>query len=383
MIHIRGKIPIVIHPFFWVTAAIIGFLISGTWVGTLIWMFVILVSVIVHEFGHALTAIGFGLKPQIELVALGGLTYHKGEGLPFWKQFIIVFNGPLFGFFLFLLAWFLLTMTTPGTKVQYILTLFYQINLIWTVLNLVPVLPLDGGQMMRIVLEAIFGAKGLKYSLIVGMVVAGGASLFFFLFQNFFAGALFFLFAFQSFDMYRRMRHLSEKDRKDDLRKALEDAEKDLQEGHKEKASLAFEKIRGEAKEGIIYMMATQYLAFLRFEGGKIQETYQLLIPIRSELSAEALCLLHKAAFDQKDYSLVEEIGGECFQITPSKEVALRNALACAALAKPKPTVGWLETAFQEGLDSISEIIKGHEFDPVRESEYFKQFAKHHVQGTT
>lgn len=379
MIRIPGKIPITIHPFFWITAAIIGFLISGSFIGTLIWIFVILVSILIHELGHASTAIAFGLKPQIELVALGGLTYHKGEGLPFWKQFFIVLNGPIFGFILFLLAWALLKLTGPTGTVRYILTIFYRINLIWTILNLVPVLPLDGGQLLRILFEAFFGAKGLKYSLIIGMIVAGACSLFFFLFQSFLVGALFFLFAFQSWDMYRRMRHLSEKDRKDIFKNALEEAERNLQEGQKAKAKLAFEKIRGEAKEGIIYMMATQYLAFLLYEEGKIQEAYNLLLPMRSELSPEALCLLHKMAFEQKNYALVEEIGGECFQINPSKEVALRNALSCAFLSKAKPTVGWLETAFQEGLDNISEILKGSEFDAIRETTYFKQFAKHHV----
>lgn len=379
MFTIKGKIPITIHPFFWLTAAIIGFLNSGSFIGTLVWIFVILVSVIIHELGHGTTALFFGMKPRIELVALGGLTYHQGEKLPFGKQFLIVLNGPLFGFMLFLVSWLLLKIPVLSTGFWGgVFTLFFWVNLIWTVLNLVPVMPLDGGQMLRIGLEAIFGAKGFRYSLIVGMVIAGGASLFFFLFQHFLIGALFFLFAFQSFDMFRRMRHLSDKDRNSDLKDALANAEKDLQEGNKEKAQAAFEQIRTEAKEGMIHMMATQYLAFLKYDIGQIKESYELLHPIRSTLSSEGLCLLHKAAFQEKDYSLVEEIGGTCFQAMPSKEVALRNALACAALSKPKPAVGWMETAFQEGLENLTEILKGSEFDPIRESDLYKKFLEHH-----
>ena len=41
----------------------------------MIWVFVIFISILVHEFGHALTACYFGQKPRIELVAFGGLTY--------------------------------------------------------------------------------------------------------------------------------------------------------------------------------------------------------------------------------------------------------------------------------------------------------------------
>ena len=382
MIHIKGKIPISIHPFFWLTAALIGFLYSrGSLVGTLVWIVVILVSVIIHELGHATTALFFGLRPRIELVALGGLTYHQGEKLPFWKQFFIVLNGPLFGFFLFLIAWSLLKV--PALSQGFtgnILTFFFWINLIWTVLNLVPVIPLDGGQLLRIIMEAFFGAKGLRYTLIIGTTIAGSLSIFFFIFQNFLIGALFFLFAFQSWDMFRRLKHLSNVDSKDQLKTALTEGENYLQSGEKEKALLIFERLRNDAKEGMIYLAATQYLAFLKQDQGKTKEAYELLEPVSSQLSPEALCLLHKVAFDQKNYALVEKIGGTCFQVMPSKEVALRNALACAFLEKPKPTVGWLETAFQEGLENVAKIIQGEEFNAIRESSYFKQFLKHHTQ---
>src|SRR3990167_8564795 len=108
MIRIPGRIPIVVHPTFFLIAALIGFLYSGTVLGTIIWIAIILVSVLFHEFGHALTAALFGLSPRIELVALGGLTYHEGQKLPFWKQFLIVLDGPLFGFLLFIIASLLL-----------------------------------------------------------------------------------------------------------------------------------------------------------------------------------------------------------------------------------------------------------------------------------
>ncbi|NGX58936.1 MAG: Stage IV sporulation protein FB [Chlamydiae bacterium] len=379
MIHIKGKIPITINPFFWVTAAIIGFLYSGALVGTLIWMFVILVSVLVHEMGHASTALFFGLKPRIELVALGGLTIHQGEKLPFWKQFFIVLNGPLFGFMLFLLAWLLLRSPAIATGAAgKVLTYFFLVNLIWTIFNLVPVMPLDGGQLLRIALEGFFGAKGFRISLIIGMCIAGGASLFFFTTQNFLVGAILFLFAFQNFDMYRKLKHFSDGDRNPNLKQALETAEKDLQEGNKDKALFSFEKIRNESKEGMIHIMATQYLAFLKYDLGRTKEAYELLLPIRSELSPEALCLLHKTAYDEKDYPLVEEIGGTCFQVMPSKEVAFRNALACAALAKAKPSVGWLETSSQEGLENIADILHASEFDLIRESELFQKFLSKH-----
>ena len=379
MIHIRGKIPITIHPFFWLTAALLGFLSTRTFLGTLIWIGVILISVLIHELGHASTAIAFGLKPRIELVALGGLTYHRGDQLPFWKQFIIVLNGPVFGFCLFLVAWGLLKLPALATGLlSSIFTLFFWINLIWTVLNLVPVMPLDGGQLLRIVLESIFGPKGFRYSLMVGMIIATGVSLFFFLFQNFLIGALFFLFAFQSFDMYRKMRNFTKKDQSSHLKQALEAAEKDLQEGNKDKALSSFEKIRTEAKEGVIFMLATQYLAFLKNDLGRSKEAYNLLYPLRADLSSDALCLLHKVAFEQDNFDLVAELGPGCFTSLQSPEVALRNAFACAQLSQAKPAIGWLETAFQEGLDNLQEVLSSSYFDTIRSEPIFKKFLDSH-----
>lgn len=382
MIRIPGRIPILIHPAFWVVAALIGFFNSGTPIGTLIWIFVILVSVVIHELGHASTAVFFGLSPRIELVAMGGLTYHKGDKLPLWKQFFIVLDGPLFGFLLYLLADLLLrtlSLTPEGIAVQ-ILKNFSLVNLIWTILNLVPVLPLDGGQLLRIILEGAFGIKGFKYSLVIGTVIAGLLSLSFFLFQNFLIGALFFLFAFQSYDIWRSTRNLSEKDRNNDFKVAFEKAEMDLQTGQKEKAVSEFEKIRAEAKKGMLFTLSTQYLAFLKYDQGDLNAAYELLQSIRSELSSEALALLHRVSYEKKDYRTVVDLAGNCFQVMPTAEVALRNAHAHAALGDAHAAVGWLETAFQEGLNQLNKIMEDKIFDSIRGDPHFQKLFKHHEQ---
>lgn len=375
MIHIPGRIPITIHPLFWITAGLIGFFNSMSFMGTLVWVLIILVSVVVHEYGHALTALFFGKAPRIELVALGGLTYHGGDKLRAWKQFLIIFNGPLFGFFLFLAATALLQVPAfaQGFSGAFLAT-FQAVNLFWTILNLIPVMPLDGGQLLRVVLEAFFGARGNKYALMVSMVLATLLGLVFFAFQAILVGALLFLLAFQSYDTWRRMRVYSEKDRSDSLKLALEKAEMDLQVGRKDLAIEEFEKIRSEAKEGLIYNTATQYLAYLKYELGQIHEAYELLQSIRENLSSDALVLLHRAAFDQKDYPLVVELSGQCFQMWPSVDTALRNAYACASLAQAESAIGWLETARREGVENIQEVVTENCFDAIRNDSSFQTF---------
>lgn len=376
---IPGKIPIVIHPTFWLVAALIGFLNSFSFLGTLVWIVVIFVSVIVHELGHALSALSFGLRPKIELVAFGGLTYHRGDKLAFWKQFLIVLFGPVFGFLLFVAAWLLLKLPFFATGFYAnVLTLFYWVNLIWTALNLVPVMPLDGGQLLRIVLEAFFGVKGFKYALVVGSIVSVVLSLLFFLYQRYFIGALFFLFGFQSFDMWQKTRKLSDNDRDNDLKQVFEKGEKDFKEHSYFEAHKAFTWIREKVKSGLFYHLATQYLALILDERKESKAAYDLLMEVRGDLSSDSLSLLHKLAFEQKDYATVRDLASACFQVQPSPEIALRSAKACAYLGDVKAAVGWLETAAQEGLEGLPNAVKDPAFDAIKNEALFKTFLNHH-----
>ena len=164
---------------------------------------------------------------------------------------------------------------------------------------------------------------------------------------------------------------LSDTDRSDLLKKTLQQAEEILQAGNKEEAIKSFEKIRTEAKKGILFNLATQYLAFLYYEKGNVKEVYTLLFSIRSELHADALCLLHRAAFEEKDYPLVIELSGECFQAVPTVETALRNAYAHAHLSQADASIGWLQTALREGLQNVEEILHQSSFDAIRNDAHF------------
>ncbi|MGQ0505692.1 MAG: M50 family metallopeptidase, partial [Myxococcaceae bacterium] len=69
-----GSIPIEIEPSFWLVGLIMGS--RAGWEGALAWTGVLLVSILLHELGHALAAMSFGSKVHIRLYSLGGLTYH-------------------------------------------------------------------------------------------------------------------------------------------------------------------------------------------------------------------------------------------------------------------------------------------------------------------
>lgn len=373
---ISGKIPIKIMPAYWIFTGFLSlFLARGDIVQAVVWMGIIFVSVVFHEYGHALTAKLFGRSPRIELVAMGGLTYHDGDRLPFWKQFFITFNGPLFGFLLALAAGFFSTIvSSPFFKV--VLTQTKYVNLIWTVINLFPILPLDGGQLLRIGLEKWFDFKGLRYSFLVGGVFALAASLILFILQDILPGAIFFLFAFENLDNYRKSRNINKNDRREELKKTLMEAEALFRAGRKDEALASFQALRVITGSGMIYDTSTQYAALILDDQGQPQAAYDLLKPMHDRLDPPTLLLMHRLAFDHQDDQIVSSLGASVFQLFPLAEVALRNAYAAARLGQPQGAVGWLETAKQNGVENLDEIIKEPSFDPIRRDTAFKEFAK-------
>lgn len=379
MITIPGKIPISIHPLFWLIAFFIGWMWTLTLSGALLCVLVILVSVLFHEFGHALTAMLFGQKTRIELAAFGGFTYREGRKLKLWEEFLVVLNGPIAGFLLFLLAYTIYRHTAiENNLLLFVVKFTFVANLFWTIINLVPVLPLDGGHLMSIVLEAIFGFKGVKIAIIAGLVIAISISIFFFAMGMFLIGALFLILTFESFRSLRYYKIFTEKDRDTDLQQLMRAADGDFQEGRAEAALTKLEEVRRRTKEGILYTMATQEMAEIYRNQERYEEAYELLLPIRKTLSGDTLSLFHFLAYVNGDYQTVTQIGNKCFQDNPSYDTALINALAYAVLSKAEPSVGWLECAMREGLPSVSQVIKREEFDAIRSDPLFRSFAQSH-----
>lgn len=80
------------------------------------------------------------------------------------------------------------------------------INLYWGLVNLLPVLPLDGGRISEALLEDYRPRDGMLWCLRIGTAVGASAAAFFFLNDYRFAGILFALLAidnFQRLEQYR------------------------------------------------------------------------------------------------------------------------------------------------------------------------------------
>ncbi len=379
MLKFAGKIPIRIHPLFWLLAVVIGWLNSdGNPVKTAIWTLIILISVLIHEFGHALTALAFGQKARIDLVGFGGLTHRHGGKLKFWQEFLIVLNGPLFGLLLSVIAYVWLIEVNPAQNslYRYGLQVTVLVNVFWTILNLLPVYPLDGGHLLRIILEGLFGYRGLKIALFLSLLIGVALSIFFFLGSDLLIGAIFLLFAFESYRAWQGVRHISEKDQDLALQLLLKGAEKDMRAGNKEEALSKLQEVRQQAKQGVLFLTATEIMAQLLKDQGRLKEAYEILFPIKAKLEPDALQMLHKLAFDSGEYHSAIEIGDRVYQIRPTYETALTNAMAYSLLNNVRPAIGWLKRAISDGMTNPKAILSKKEFDPIRPTPQFQQLEK-------
>ena len=168
-----GKIPVRILPSFFVVTLVFNL---GSPAGVLVaWMAVVFVSVLLHELGHATTGLVFGLEPRIDLHGLGGTTsWVTAKELATWRRVAISLAGPMAGFAVAALnevAW--KSGALPRTPLGAIAygDLRY-VNFWWGVLNLLPMLPLDGGNVMALLLGAATKGRGEKPAYIVSIVVA-------------------------------------------------------------------------------------------------------------------------------------------------------------------------------------------------------------------
>ena len=117
-----------------------------------LWVAAAFVAIMLHEFGHALTARAFGGENiSVTLYGLGGLTsFTHGRAMSHGKSFLISSAGSAVGIVAGLALVGLGRLNVfdswPDAPVEF-LEYFVFVALIWGVLNWIPIVPLDGGHM--------------------------------------------------------------------------------------------------------------------------------------------------------------------------------------------------------------------------------------------
>jgi membrane-associated protease RseP (regulator of RpoE activity) len=154
--------PLRVDPFFFVTAWLIGGRQEPLWM--LVWVLVVLTGVLAHELGHAFAGRRLGLEPWIRLMAFGGMTgWTRQRRLTAGQQIVISAAGPAVGISIggaVLAARFAGVFAGASPAVLQVLDYVLWVNLAWGILNLLPILPLDGGHILSSVAGLVAGRNG-------------------------------------------------------------------------------------------------------------------------------------------------------------------------------------------------------------------------------
>lgn len=218
-----GRVPVRVHPLFWLVAMLLGINQKNP-ILVLIWVGAVFFSILVHEFGHAAAALAHRWPSRIVLYAAGGMALYHPERQTLRSAVIIAAAGPFAGFLFAAVVILAVSLTghmiglslfgwTPVFNasapplnnkftIELISDLLY-VNIYWGLVNLLPIYPLDGGQISRALFVNRLPGNGLRTSLFVSFYVACALAIF-----SILAGKGLFLpifFGFFAYDNYRSL----------------------------------------------------------------------------------------------------------------------------------------------------------------------------------
>lgn len=130
-------------------------------------------SVVAHELGHSFAALRQGIEVKsITLFIFGGLASLEKESETPADAFWVAIAGPLVSLLLFASATAIGFATTISTPFGAILNLLASVNLALALFNLIPGLPLDGGNILKALVWKITGKpyKGVLFASRIGQL---------------------------------------------------------------------------------------------------------------------------------------------------------------------------------------------------------------------
>jgi Zn-dependent protease len=169
-----------VNPLFWVGALYISWPLNRfgfQWM--LLGVVCVFVSILLHEFGHVFASRSFGVDSHIVLWAMGGLAIPDRREAKRWQRIIVFAAGPaiqlVFWAILLFCERFLPVPEVPDKTIfgiHLVYGFLMLINVYWALLNLLPIWPLDGGQISREVFSHFSRDNGVRLSLHLSMGVA-------------------------------------------------------------------------------------------------------------------------------------------------------------------------------------------------------------------
>lgn len=166
--------PVQVQPFFWLLCLLLGMneLQRGGADGVgrfLLLAAIVFGSILIHELGHALARRQSGAPhSEITLHGFGGICSGPGQFTRGQSIFISA-AGPLASIALGAVVWiFASTVGTSDPWIRFAVGWLLWVNIGWAILNLLPIYPLDGGQ----IFAGIAGPRNLRLVVWTGLILS-------------------------------------------------------------------------------------------------------------------------------------------------------------------------------------------------------------------
>ena len=165
----------------WIFAASYASGGAATAVDSLVFMVLLFLCVLLHEFGHIFTARAFGVPTSyVTLLPIGGVAQLERIPEEPGQEFLIAIAGPLVNVFITILL-----VVVGGATLQSnaaagldntqfsLIDRLAAVNLFLALFNMIPAFPMDGGRVLRALLASRFGyVRATEIAAAIGQFVA-------------------------------------------------------------------------------------------------------------------------------------------------------------------------------------------------------------------
>ena len=431
-------IPVKIDPSFLFICALLAYSRLSYPAFLVEWLIVIFVSILVHELGHALVVRSFGLSPQIMLYSMGGLTsWREEKSISHAKHIAISLAGPFAGF-LFGGIVFLSEIAMPDLFADRFGQQTYddlmKVNLGWGVFNLLPILPLDGGNVAYSIEQWVTKKHSGVITRVISLLVAVGIGLWALSIEWLWVVFLMALFAWNNgsalFQLLQYDRDGSVRPLLDQAQEAVknddgatavqlakealnsarsvevkEEAQRillqglilggDIEQAKKEADRLQavyghaalLRSLTGFEKDQLpraINLMEYSYatapspdlnftLANALMIAGRFQDAGSLITRQQHpKYAAAAYKTLQLAAFHSGDYKLSAEAGRQAFERTKEAGIAYNIACAEARAGRADEALAWIERAVEMGYRDAKSMASDSDLETLRSRPEFE-----------
>jgi stage IV sporulation protein FB len=330
--------------------------------------------VLMHELGHAAACLAWGSGADVVLQGFGGATRPRDlSRFGTWRTAALDLAGCAAGFMLAAAALGLILKARMPPPALEIARALVAVNVWFSLFNLLPVSPMDGGKLVSGLLGARFGVSGRRAAHVLGLALGAVTAFFFYrtgaMYGAFLVGAM----AAGEGRALKRSLSMTAADSDPIMTAELPRARELWDSGRRDEAIAALAALREKTGAGLTYESATLQLAFFMYLTGRVPESYALFKAAReADMSAAAKRAYADAALRSGDFEAALRLGRTNFHNAPGPQTAAAAALAAAGLGDVRETVSWLKAAVRLGLDRSE--LQAKEFDAVRRTEEFRDF---------